>query len=121
MDMVDANTRRSAVRDLLGKHKFKLSKARDKSDEFKTSDGTAIYFFWKQGGGINLAIDPRLPFDTLIGIPGVGFSKKAKINGLGDGTSMTQFPKEYQGISPENEKSRIGRLFVIEQTRARSQ
>lgn len=116
MDMTDENARRIAVRDFLEKRDFSLTNARKKSDEFKTSDGNAIYFFWTQGGGANIAIDPRLPFDSLIAIPGVEFSKKAKINGLRDGTSMSQFPKEYQGFRPENEKSKIGRMFVIEQT-----
>ena len=60
MDMADKETRRIVVRDLLGKSMFRLTKARDKSDEFKNSDGKAIYFFWKQGGGINIAIDPYL-------------------------------------------------------------
>jgi hypothetical protein len=115
MDMADKETRRIVVRDLLDKSMFRLTKARDKSDEFKNSDGKAIYFFWKQGGGINIAIDPYLPFDALKSIPGIEFSKKNPY-GIRDGSSMTDFPREYQGVSPDDANSKVGRMFVIEQT-----
>lgn len=116
MDMTNKDTRRIVVRELLGKSKFRLTKAREKSDEFKTPEGKTIYFFWTQGGGINIAIDPRVPFDALMSIPGVEFSKKAKPYGIRDGSSMTVFPREYQGYRPEDERSKVGRMFVIEQT-----
>ncbi|MCL4745770.1 MAG: DUF3883 domain-containing protein [Burkholderiaceae bacterium] len=113
--MTNKDTRRLAVRDLLGKIKFRLTKAREKSDEFKTPEGKTIYFFWTQGGGINIAIDPREPFESLKSIPGVEFSKKSKPYGIRDGSSMTVFPREYQGYRPEDERSKVGRMFVIEQ------
>lgn len=116
MDMANKNSRRLFVRDLLGKRNFRLTKARDKSDEFKNNDGKPIYFFWKQGGGINIAIDPRLQFEALKMIAGVEFSKKAKPYGIRDGSSMTDFPREYQGYRPEDSNSKVGRMFVIEQT-----
>lgn len=118
MDMANENSRRIGVRDLLSKHGFSLSNARDKSDEFKTYDGKAIYFYWKQGGGINIAIDPHVPFDALKSIPGIEFSKKAKEPfGIRAGTSMTEFSSEYNGYRPKDRKSKVGRMFVIEETR----
>ena len=115
MNMTNQNSLRISVRDLLRKYGFSLTNAREKSDEFKTPDGKAIYFYWKQSGGINIAIDPRLPFDTLKSIPGVEFSRK-NLYGIRGGSSMTDFPREYQGFRPKNESSKVGRLFVIEQT-----
>lgn len=114
MDMANENSRRIGVRDLLNMHNFSLTNAREKSDEFKTPDGKAIYFFWKQAGGINIAIDPCLPFAPLQSIPGVEFSKKNPY-GIRGGSSMADFPREYQGFRPKNERSKVGRLFVIQQ------
>lgn len=116
MDMTNKDARRLAVRDLLITRKFRLIKAREKSDEFKTADGNVIYFHWKQGGGIYIAIDPNVPFDALESIPGVEFSKDAKPYGIRDGNSMSDFPREYQGYSPDSKGSKVGRMFVIEQT-----
>lgn len=117
MEMENMDTRRIVVRDLLGRSRFRLTKARDKSDEFKNSDGKAIYFYWKQGGGINIAIDPSLPFDVLKSLPGVEFSRKATESfGIRAGTSMTDFPSEYKGYRPKDRNSKVGRMFVIEQT-----
>lgn len=116
MDMTNKDVRRLVVRDLLIARKFRLIKAREKSDEFKTADGNVIYFHWKQGGGIYMAIDPNVPFDALESIPGVEFSKDAKPYGIRDGSSMSDFPREYQGYRPDSKGSKVGRMFVIEQT-----
>lgn len=117
MDMANQNSRRIGVRNMLSKHGFSLSNTRDKSDEFKTDDGKAIYFYWKQGGGINIAIDPHVPFDALNSITGIEFSKKAKEPfGIRTGTSMTEFPSEYKGYRPKDRKSKVGRMFIIEET-----
>ena len=113
MDPANENSRRVGVRELLEKHDFSLTNARDKSDEFKTSDGKAVYYFWKQGGGINIAIDPRLPFDVIKSIPGVEFSKKNPF-GIRGGSSMSEFPREYQGFRPKDENSKVGRMFVVD-------
>lgn len=95
---------------------FKLTKSRDKADEYECENDTSttFYFYWKQGkDGVNLAIDPRVPFDDLLAIPGVYFQKTEHQNGIRFGTTMKKFPPVHDSLRPKSAQSRVGRMFVV--------
>lgn len=108
--------RREKLKSVFESCGFKLKDSKIKADEYGNDTSSTVYFYWGQGkGDVNMAIDPRVPCDSLLAITGVDF-QTPKSNGIRFGTAMKKFPDEYKGLRPSDPKSLVGRMFKIQES-----
>lgn len=117
MATTDKNIRRIRVRSAFGECDFKfVPPENEKADKFQKGTENLVYFYWTQGNGLNLSVDPTLDSSTLLRLDGVGIPKRLlKSGGLRAGTTIKEFPKTFGTLTPKNPSSRVGRMFEVQE------
>lgn len=114
---LNKENRRKNLRSVFEGCDFKLKDAKEKADEYENDNSTTLYFYWGQGkDGVNLAIDPRVSYDTLLDIPGVTLQTTKQRDGIRFGTAMSKFPSKYEELNPGDPRSLVGRMFKVQES-----
>jgi hypothetical protein len=112
----DKDTRRIRVRNTFEDYDFKFVNPNKKADKFQIKTDFPVYFYWNQGKELNLSIDPRINFSTLLTLDGVCIPKGLiDRNGLRAGTTMKGFPSSFEALTPVDPESRVGRMFEVQE------
>jgi hypothetical protein len=117
MNALDRNSFREESRRILEAFDFRRTNAREKSDEFRHANlQQPIYLFWKQGGEneLDLAIDPGIDYAPLLNVAGVSLNVRKLPNGIRFGSSMSDYPGTFQGLTPADPGSRVGRMICVD-------
>lgn len=116
---VNIENRRKDFELIAEKCGFMLSKPKKKADEYEHENipHATIYFYWGQGKEeLNLAINPRVTYENLLGLRGVSLKKTNQPNGIRFGSTMKTFPADHEELRPEDPQSRVGRMFSIQKS-----
>lgn len=97
---------------------FKLKDSKKRADEYQAekNQNVTIYFYWGQDKkAANLAIDPKVSYQKFIKLVGISLKETPHPDGIRFGAAMNKFPSEFNGMRPDDPKSRVGRMFAIEE------
>lgn len=116
MTTPDKQTRRIHMRNVFEECGLALVDSSVKADKFQKGTNCSLYFYWPQGKGLNISINPNVDYLSLLKLEGVGIPKTLlKSSGLRPGTAVKDFPRAFEGFAPKDPQSRVGRMMEVQE------